>query len=253
MRPLAFATSSLLLPTAAIALSACVITTEPYSGSSSPSRTHHHSASRASSSTRGKSSGGSKASSTQKTQTSQPADRKPADPMPRPEDGGEAPIVTGTPFGQGMLKNALKGSVFFIPKGTTTMPDLDKMRARGVLYTTELNIPQRDMDQGFSKLEDRKEWFAIKYEGEFTASVRGEYAFRLVSDDGAILSVDDKVVVNNDGVHTAISKRGTAHLPMGPHKIRVDYFNGSARAIALQLYVTPPSGGERILSTSSPM
>ena len=46
----------------------------------------------------------------------------------------------------------------------------------------------------------------------------------LTSDDGAILYLDDKEVINNDGQHAAQDKNGIAKLVKGVHSIRVSYF-----------------------------
>ncbi|MDQ7910580.1 DUF1080 domain-containing protein [Phytohabitans sp. ZYX-F-186] len=52
----------------------------------------------------------------------------------------------------------------------------------------------------------------------------GAYTFRLTSDDGSRLSVDDAVVVDHDGLHGATSKDGTVELTEGYHALRIEHF-----------------------------
>jgi PA14 domain len=81
-------------------------------------------------------------------------------------------------------------------------------------------------------------------------SEAGSYRFRLKSDDGSQLFIDNRLVVDNDGIHDVISKRGELELRSGRHRIRVWYFQGMKYQLALQLFVTPPGGAERLFSSS---
>jgi alpha-L-fucosidase len=58
----------------------------------------------------------------------------------------------------------------------------------------------------------------------------GLYRFALTSDDGSRLLINDKIVVDNDGLHGSETIEGTAALAAGPHKIRVEYFNKTGGA-----------------------
>ncbi|GAB4144590.1 MAG: hypothetical protein Fur0037_12410 [Planctomycetota bacterium] len=62
----------------------------------------------------------------------------------------------------------------------------------------------------------------------------GLYEFELTSDDGSQLLVDGRMVVDLDGLHAAIGKRGTAPLSKGPHAIEVRWFNKTG-GLALSL------------------
>jgi len=74
------------------------------------------------------------------------------------------------------------------------------------------------------------------------------YVFRLASDDGSLLWIDGKFLVNNDGVHTVTSKSNTVTLDKGLHKIRVFYFQSARPDVALQLFVTVPGAAEQLWS-----
>jgi alpha-L-fucosidase len=57
------------------------------------------------------------------------------------------------------------------------------------------------------------------------------YIFALSSDDGSKLLIDDKVVVDNDGLHGTQERRGTAPLAKGWHRIQVEWFNKTGGAV----------------------
>jgi hypothetical protein len=56
------------------------------------------------------------------------------------------------------------------------------------------------------------------------------YTFELTSDDGSRLVIDDVVVVDNDGIHSSLAKRGRTALGVGTHSMEVDWFNKSGSA-----------------------
>jgi hypothetical protein len=70
--------------------------------------------------------------------------------------------------------------------------------------------------------------------------------YYLPSDDGSRLFIDHKLVVDDDGVHSESSVAGAADLSAGRHMIEVQYFQGPATEVALQLWCTRPGGGEAV-------
>ena len=52
----------------------------------------------------------------------------------------------------------------------------------------------------------------------------GDYTFRLTSDDGSRLYIDDTLVIDHDGLHGATSKDGTITLTAGYHSLRAEMF-----------------------------
>ena len=144
-------------------------------------------------------------------------------------------------------EGALKGNVYHLPLNTRALPDFSTLRPVGSIYARELNIPTQDFMQGFPGVTDRFEWFGVQYTGQFEVEQDGIYVFRLNSDDGSRLYINNLLLINNDGVHPAQSKSGSIPLKRGPNQIRVDYFQGPRAKIALQLYITPPGGSEQIL------
>lgn len=70
-----------------------------------------------------------------------------------------------------------------------------------------------------------KEYFGMILDGNLKVDQTDLIRFRLTSDDGSRLFINGKLVVDNDGLHGAESKVGSAALSTGWHSIRVEYFN----------------------------
>ncbi|HVU05830.1 MAG TPA: PA14 domain-containing protein [Polyangiaceae bacterium] len=72
--------------------------------------------------------------------------------------------------------------------------------------------------------------FSVRWVGRIFVPEGGEYGFRLSSDDGSRLFVDDRPVVDSWSVHTLEPKEGSVNLTPGLHPIRVEYFDGTGDA-----------------------
>mgnify|MGYP006266254775 CR=1 FL=1 len=73
-------------------------------------------------------------------------------------------------------------------------------------------------------LERRMDHFALAFEGYIDIPKTGIYTFYTRSDDGSQLFLHDKLVVDNNGSHSARARRGHIALQAGLHPIRVTYF-----------------------------
>ncbi len=75
----------------------------------------------------------------------------------------------------------------------------------------------------------------LSYTGYILIPTDGLYLYYLSADDGAVLSIDGLVVVDNDGKHANTEKIGIAALKKGPHYFRLDYIQaGSDKALKLE-------------------
>jgi len=66
--------------------------------------------------------------------------------------------------------------------------------------------------------------FAVQFEGFVKMDSDDYYQFVVESDDGAVLEIDDEVVVDNDGNHAPRTIAGHVPLRRGLHKFRLRYF-----------------------------
>jgi hypothetical protein len=146
--------------------------------------------------------------------------------------------------------SGLEGRVYFLEPGTQKLPDFSHMRTVGSIYTTTLNVWPQPFSEGFPNITDRFEWFGIEYSGRFWVENGGQYRFSLLADDGARLRIDDKLIINNDGVHPAIAASAAATLTRGTHRIQVDYFQGPRFTVALVLAVEPPGETWHLFNTN---
>ena len=75
----------------------------------------------------------------------------------------------------------------------------------------------------------------VEYTGSISVQENTNVDFRLVSDDGSYLFINDKLVIDNGGYHGTEARDGEVILDAGKNDIRVVYFNGEAGAqVSLQ-------------------
>lgn len=156
----------------------------------------------------------------------------------------------GPTFGTTVVINSgLKGVVYKIPRSSKHLPDFGKLKPKGTIYTTSLNVPARNFKSGFPGVTKRTEWFAIDYTGKFWIDKPGLYRFSLTSDDGARLYIDDAMIADNDGLHPPQERSASAQLAGGVHSIRVSYFQGPRESVALVLLIAGPGEELRVFDT----
>lgn len=145
--------------------------------------------------------------------------------------------------------SGLEGRVYFLDPKTQKLPNFSHKQPAGTVYTTTLNVWPQHFTEGFPSITDRFEWFGIEYTGKFWIEAPGEYRFSLLSDDGSKLTIDDKLVIDNDGVHAAVATSAAATLSRGSHRIKVDYFQGPRFTVALVLAIAAPGEAWRVFDT----
>lgn len=71
----------------------------------------------------------------------------------------------------------------------------------------------------------QRDRFGLLFEGGIQIPKDGRYQFFTYSDDGSRLYIDGKQVVNNDGPHGMVEKKGALQLTAGTHRIAITYFD----------------------------
>lgn len=173
-------------------------------------------------------------------QISSVVNQSPSDQNPATPNQSEEPSTFGSskpiPF-------ALKGDIYYIAPETSSLPDFTKLKPVGTIYTTKLEVSPREFTAGFPGVTDRFEWFAIDYNGTFTIDKTGVYRFRVTSDDGSKVFIDNRLVIDNDGIHPPTTKEASVTLQGGLHSLRVQYFQGPRYSLALVLEVAGEGEG----------
>jgi len=110
-------------------------------------------------------------------------------------------------------------------------------------------VPLRSGSTGkmdLAGLARREDHFAVTYEGYLEIPADGVYEFSLYSDDGSRLYLHDRLVVDNDGSHSARRRAGQAPLQKGLHPVRLEYFEDYDGEILI-VKVREPDGVEKVL------
>lgn len=78
-------------------------------------------------------------------------------------------------------------------------------------------------------MQPRDENFGVRLTGFLDVPETGVWSFALDSDDGSTLRIHDELVIDNDGYHSALEKRGEIALEKGLHPIRIDFFEATGQ------------------------
>lgn len=171
----------------------------------------------------------------------------------------EAPAAAACKAPQGAFGSvekmnvSMEGKIYLLPQkpengSSVTLKDFDSLPSTGSVFADKWDIPSRSFTEGFPGVTDRFEWFSITYQGSIYIPATGRYAFRLSSDDGSKLFLDDVLTIDDDGVHPMTDKSATVTLQQGNHGFRLRYFQGPPVQIGLQLFVKEPGGKEKIFA-----
>jgi len=90
-------------------------------------------------------------------------------------------------------------------------------------------------------VEKKASSFATIHKGYFYASETGVYTFALRSDDGSVLKIGEKVLIDNDGLHSAIEKSAQIALEKGYHPFELLFIEGGGGYV-LKLQYSLPNG-----------
>ncbi|MGL4335372.1 MAG: PA14 domain-containing protein [Turicibacter sp.] len=120
----------------------------------------------------------------------------------------------------------------------------------------QLDIPDSPSASGFPKFTAAEralvgdEDYALDCDGFLNVPVSGSYQFKMLSDDGSKLVINNNTLINMDQLQSpTVGTSNVVTLFKGPNKINVIYFQGPHSQIALKLdWSGPTSSG---LSTST--
>lgn len=112
------------------------------------------------------------------------------------------------------------------------LPDFDKLRADEKWFSPTVSL----------KPGSKEERYGLRMRGYILIPSDDVYTFALTSDDGSRLVIDEKLAVDNDGLHSSAERSASLALAAGPHAIEIDYFNKTGQS-ALDLRIA--RGGEK--------
>lgn len=112
------------------------------------------------------------------------------------------------------------------------LPDFESLTAVDESRVNEIEIQSIEF----------KDNFGVVFDGFLDIPAKGQYRFRLASDDGARIIVAGKTVVDHDGIHPATEKAGNVQLDKGVVSVRIEYFEASGEE-ELRASVDTPFAG----------
>ncbi len=118
----------------------------------------------------------------------------------------------------GALEPGLRYEYFEVSLPNTRA--LDTLRA---LRTGIVSSPARRGDE-------RPERYGLKLNGYLDVPADGLYEFALVSDDGSVLVIGDRTVIDHDGFHGADEKTGMVALKRGAHAFVLKFIQATGGA-----------------------
>lgn len=118
-----------------------------------------------------------------------------------------------------------KGKVYNIPykmgkKGYG--PHVYEYEEIGELDWPQINVPDQENEKPFPDV-GKKSLFGMVLYSELTVSEDACYEFILNSDDGSLLWIDKKLVVNNHGDHKMTEVRDTVQIKKGSYTAKIWY------------------------------
>lgn len=113
----------------------------------------------------------------------------------------------------------------------------------------ENNPPLKEgvVNNGFFVKGLQKEKIGLTYSGYLTIEKEGIYHFSLTSDDGSAFLINNELIVNNDGLHTAKTEVGSVALKSGRYPIQLLYFQSTGNS-KLELLLEGPNQSKKKLS-----
>jgi len=100
------------------------------------------------------------------------------------------------------------------------LPDFDALPVAARATVADLELPR----------SGRVEYVGHRFSGFIEVPADEVYRFLLTSDDGSRLSIDGRLVIDNDGLHGSQTGSGEIALAAGRHELTVEWFNKTGGA-----------------------
>ncbi|MBL8860007.1 MAG: DUF1080 domain-containing protein [Planctomycetes bacterium] len=124
-------------------------------------------------------------------------------------------LMQGEP---GPLEPGLSARFYFIGE------PLDKVMPLVAGQTPNVARIQATVDLEDESVGGFEETFMAHVSGYVSADVAGSYTFKLTSDDGSILKLDAKTLIDHDGLHGPEARSATIDLTAGLHSLDLWFF-----------------------------
>jgi hypothetical protein len=148
-----------------------------------------------------------------------------------PDSGNSEKVVPKRAFLRNSNIRGLLVEVFSGGPKNNKMPDLSiKPKSVGTASSVNYASVSKIQNWGMAPFStgDFREVYAVRWSGSVRVIDGGIYTFYIKSDDGSILWMDNKVLVDNDGTHGMKEKSGTQEFADAEEvNVRIDYFQNT--------------------------
>ncbi len=175
-----------------------------------------------------------------------PVEQRPAAP-PRTPSTEVGPRVSMPVAGQSFTVN-----VYQLPENANALPDFSALTPKKVLKADVINLDPAKGAKEPAGLPENYDGMGLRFIGVFSVKGEGIFRWRIQSKDGVRFHIDDKTIIENDGIHEVSSKTGFVHLAEGIHSVILDSFNAKGNPF-LKLFVQPPIGPETLFDITNPL
>jgi hypothetical protein len=132
--------------------------------------------------------------------------------------------------------------VYRLNVGTQSVSEMRRRKPVKRVCLAQLDITPRSFREGFPGMGSTNEWFGMDIRFTVNIPEATTWELMLLADDGAVLSIDDENVIDNDGIHEPRPVATTVKLEKGLRNFRVRYFQGPGPDLALMLAWKKPGG-----------
>jgi len=142
-----------------------------------------------------------------------------------------------------------KEEIYYQLKGVhTKIPNMN-VNANVQRFVPRVNYKETKAAwKGFNRAQD----FAVRWSGTLQIEKGGPYKFSLNSDEGSRLFLNNKLLVNNDGIHNMRNVEGTTTLRR-PARLVLEYFQVKGNSGMIFRYMGADTGSTMQLVTSKQM
>ena len=150
----------------------------------------------------------------------------PPPPPPPPKVADKTPPKVFEECAAASDRNMI-ADVYILRPDTQSVNEMKRRKPVKRVCMSQLNIAPRNFNEGFPGLGST-DWFGLDIRFTVNIAETDTWELMLLSDDGAILSIDGREVINNDGIHPPSPEMATVKLEKGLRNFRVRYYQGGA-------------------------
>ncbi|GJJ03245.1 hypothetical protein RugamoR64_37830 [Duganella rhizosphaerae] len=172
----------------------------------------------------------------------------PPSPVPDPNPPAKTAVASAVPK---LFEECAEGSdrhmvadVYRLNVGSQSVSEMRRRKPIKRVCLAQLDISPRSFHEGFPGLGSTVEWFGMDIRFTVNIAETATWELMLLADDGAVLSVDDENVIDNDGIHAPTPVATRIKLEKGLRNFRVRYFQGPGPDLALMLAWKKPGAAD---------